>query len=167
VLARDTGILKCPSHVFLKPTRRASPARPLRKQQNRTPSTAAYRKADLQMAIRTPKGTEQKMERMLNAWQELAPDKSFGGMTLAQFQAAAAPSQQARERIDDLEDQLRQALADRDTADDAFLVKAQQAVAGVLADPTEGPDSALYEAFGYTRKSERKSGLTRKRSSTK
>ena len=33
---------------------------------------------------------------------------------------------------------------------------------GVLADPTEGPDSALYAAFGYTRTSERKSGLTRK-----
>jgi len=34
-------------------------------------------------------------------------------------------------------------------------------VNGVLADPTEGPDSSLYEAMGYTRKSERKSGLTR------
>jgi hypothetical protein len=34
---------------------------------------------------------------------------------------------------------------------------------GVLADPTEGPDSALYQAFSYTRKSERKTGLTRKR----
>jgi hypothetical protein len=33
----------------------------------------------------------------------------------------------------------------------------------VLSDPTEGPDSALYEAMGYTRKSERKSGLTRQR----
>ena len=36
-------------------------------------------------------------------------------------------------------------------------------MAGVLADPTEGPDSPLYEAFGYTRKSERRTGLTRKR----
>ena len=35
-------------------------------------------------------------------------------------------------------------------------------VAGVLADPTEGPDSATYEGMGYTRDSERKSGLTRK-----
>jgi hypothetical protein len=35
-------------------------------------------------------------------------------------------------------------------------------VNGVLADPEEGPDSPLYEAFGYTRASERKSGLTRK-----
>jgi hypothetical protein len=31
------------------------------------------------------------------------------------------------------------------------------------ADPTLGADSALYEAMGYTRRSERKSGLTRKR----
>ena len=37
-----------------------------------------------------------------------------------------------------------------------------QVVNGVLAGPTEGPDSALYAAFGYTRKSERKTGLTRK-----
>ena len=40
--------------------------------------------------------------------------------------------------------------------------QAQLVVAGVLADPTEGPDSSLYEAMGYTRKSERRSGLTRK-----
>jgi len=38
----------------------------------------------------------------------------------------------------------------------------QGVVAGVKADPTEGPDSSLLEAFGYTRKSERKSGLSRK-----
>ena len=99
---------------------------------------------------------------MLNAWETLAPNKSFGGMTLAQFQAAVQPAQTARQRIDDLEDQLKQAQADRDRADEDFLAKAQLVVAGVLADPTEGPDSALYEAFGYTRKSERKSGLSRK-----
>ena len=110
-----------------------------------------------------PKNNEQKMEKMLNAWQTLAPDKSFGGMTFAQFQSAAAPAQAARARIDDLEDQLKQALTDRDNADEAFLAKAQLVINGVLADPTEGADSALYEAMGYTRKSERKSGLTRKR----
>ncbi len=103
---------------------------------------------------------------MLNAWETLAPTKSFGGMTFAQFQAAIQPAQAARQRIDDLEDQLRQAQADRDRADADFLVKAQQVVAGVLADPTEDPDSALYEAMGYRRKSERKSGLTRKRNNT-
>lgn len=100
---------------------------------------------------------------MVNAWETLAPAKTFGGMTLAQFQAAVQPSRAAREQIEDLEDQLRQAQANRDRADEDFLAKAQLVVAGVLADPTEGPDSALYEAMGYKRKSERKSGLTRKR----
>src|SRR5215212_7988350 len=107
-----------------------------------------------------PKTNQEKMERMLNAWETLAPSKSFGGMTLAQFQAAAQPAQAARQRIDDLEDQLRQAQADRDRADEDFLARAQLVVAGVIGDPTEGPDSALYESMGYTRKSERKSGLT-------
>jgi len=100
---------------------------------------------------------------MINAWETLAPDKTFGGMTLAQFQAAVQPSQAARERIEDLEDQLSQALTNRDRADEDSLAKAQLVVNGVVGDPTEGPDSALYKAFGYTPKSERKSGLTRKR----
>jgi hypothetical protein len=103
------------------------------------------------------------MERMLNAWQTLAPDKTFGGMTRAQFEAAAAPARAARQRIEDLEDQMTQAIAARGQADEAFAAKAQLVVNGVLADPTEGPDSALYEAFGYTRRSERRSGLTRRR----
>ena len=110
-----------------------------------------------------PKYNEQRMERMMNAWETLAPAKSFGGMTLAQFQAAAEPAQTARQRIEELEDQHKQALTDRDDADEAFFEKAQLVVNGILADPTEGADSALYEAFGYTRRSERRSGLTRKR----
>jgi hypothetical protein len=110
----------------------------------------------------TPKNIEEKIERMLNAWRTLAPDKSFGGMTLAQFEAAAAPSKAARQNIVDLNDQLTAAMAARDEADVLLLAKAQLVVAGVLADPTEGADSALYERFGYTRKSARKTGLTRR-----
>jgi hypothetical protein len=110
-----------------------------------------------------PKGIEEKIERMINAWETLAPAKTFGGMTLAQFQSAVQPSRAARDQIEDLEDQLRQATINRDRADEDFLAKAQLVVSGVLADPTEGSDSALYEAMGYRRKSERKSGLTRKR----
>jgi len=114
----------------------------------------------------TPRDNQLKIDRMLNAWETLAPGKTFGGMTLAQFQAVAQPGQAARQRIEDLEDQLKQAITDREQADNAFLAKAQLVVNGVLADPTEGPDSALYEAMGYTRKSERRSGLTRKRNKT-
>jgi hypothetical protein len=110
----------------------------------------------------TPKSKDEKMERILNAWETLAPAKSFGGMTLDQFKAVAAPAQAARRRIADLDDQMTKAINDRDAADEVFGEKAQLVINGVLADPTEGPDSSLYEALGYTRKSERKSGLTRK-----
>jgi hypothetical protein len=103
------------------------------------------------------------MERMINAWRTLAPDKTFGGMTLAQFEAAAAPCRNSRQRIAQLEDQLTQEIATRERADDDFAAKARLVVAGVLADPTEGADSALYQAFGYTRESDRKTGLTRRK----
>jgi hypothetical protein len=111
----------------------------------------------------SPKTTEEKIARMLNAWRTLAPEKTFGGMTLAQFEAVAAPALDARRRIDDLDNQRAQISAERERADETFNDKAQLVVAGVLADPTEGADSALYEAFGYTRKSNRKSGLHRSR----
>jgi hypothetical protein len=83
-------------------------------------------------------------------------------MTFAQFETAVTPAKAARERIEDLQDQLTQALNQRDAADEAALAKIQLVVNGVLADPTEGPDGSLYEAMGCTRKSDRKSGLTRK-----
>jgi hypothetical protein len=110
-----------------------------------------------------PKKIEEKIEKMINGWRTLAPDKTFGGMTLAQFEAAAAPSRAARQKIGALETQLSEAYAERDSADEAFEAKAKLVVAGVRADPTEGDDSALYEAFGYTRDSERKTGLTRRK----
>lgn len=110
-----------------------------------------------------PKANEEKMIKMLNAWKTLAPTKSFGGMTLAEFEAIVNDSLEARVTVASLDDSRMQAIAMRDNYDTTFLQKAQLVVNGVLADPSEGDDSALYEAMGYIRKSARKSGLTRKR----
>jgi hypothetical protein len=110
---------------------------------------------------KSPKTTEEKIARMLNAWRTLAPGKTFGGMTLAQFEAIVAPALDARRRIEELDNQRAQVSAERERADEVFNAKAKLVVAGVLADPTEGADSALYGAFGYTRESEYKSGLHR------
>jgi hypothetical protein len=109
-----------------------------------------------------PKDAELKMEQMINAWETLAPTKKFGGMSLDEFKAFAVPCQESRRLIETLTDQLGAAINTRDAADEVIAEKEQLVVSGVLADPTEGPDSSIYEAFGYTRKSERKSGLTRK-----
>ena len=110
----------------------------------------------------SPKDIEEKLLKIINAWRTLAPEKSFGGMTVAQFEAACAPSTASRSLINELQNKLTEAIADRDAADENAMAKVQLVVAGVLADPTEGDDSPLYTAFGYTPRSQRKTGLTRK-----
>ena len=111
----------------------------------------------------SPKQIEEKIQEILNAWRDIVPNKTFGGMTLAQFEAKVKPSFDAREQVAKIENQLAQAINQRDDADEVSLDSVQLVVAGVVGDPTEGPNSPLYEAMGYTRKSERKTGLTRKK----
>ena len=111
---------------------------------------------------KAPKDAKAKIDEVVKAWESLAKTQSFGGMTLEQFKLAVKPSQDTRVILDDLDKQVTAALNARDTADQISLEKVQLAVNGVVGDPNYGPDSALYEAMGYVRKSERKSGLTRK-----
>jgi hypothetical protein len=115
----------------------------------------------------SPKRNKERLDKILNAWQTLAPDKSFGGMTPAQFKAKIKPSYDSRDRLVVLENQTRAEQATRDDADKESLAAAQAVVNGVKGDPTEGPDSDLYESFGYVRESEKKSGLTRRKKSPK
>lgn len=115
----------------------------------------------------SPKDNQSKIEKIRNAWKTLASDKSFGGMTYPQFEAATAPSYTTRQQLEDLDDQRTQLLTARADADEVSLTKVSLVVNGVRADPNFGDDSGLIEAMGYTRTSERKSGLTRKASSSK
>lgn len=109
------------------------------------------------------KSIKDKLDRIINSWQTLSAAKSFAGMTLEQFKTTVQPSYDAREELLALDEKVNAQMAARDTSDDASLRVAQMVVNAVLADPTEGPNSALYEGFGYKRKSERKTGLTRKK----
>jgi hypothetical protein len=108
-----------------------------------------------------PKDNLEKFNRVITGWQTLAQEKSFGGMTLAQFKTALQPSFDIRTEIERLEDELTSAKTRRDAADKESLRRVQLVVNGVYGDPEEGPDGDLYESFGYVRDSERKSGLTR------
>jgi hypothetical protein len=110
-----------------------------------------------------PKSTLDKLNNIIRGWETLAPDKSFGGMTLAQFKAKVKPSFDAREELRALESQTQAKQTERDNADEESLRAAQLVVNGVVGDPEEGPDGDLYESFGYTRTSQRKTGLTRKK----
>src|SRR5437868_15435562 len=111
----------------------------------------------------TPKKNEDKMLKVKNAWKNLAEEKTFGGMTLAQFETQVNASLAPRQRLDEIDDEKMEQQALRESEDEVTLGKIELVVAGIIADPAYGSDSALYEACGYVRKSERKSGLTRKK----
>jgi hypothetical protein len=100
---------------------------------------------------------------VLQAWKDLRPTKSFAGMTLVQFTAKVQPSLDARDAIDTLDNQIIAAADQRDTADVESMKQVNFVVNAVKGDPAEGEDGELYEAMGYIRKSERASGLTKKK----
>ncbi|MBI2929982.1 MAG: hypothetical protein HYY24_30355 [Verrucomicrobia bacterium] len=109
-----------------------------------------------------PKQMEGKINKVVGAWETLRADKSFAGMTLTQFKNKVRGSLDTRTTIDTLESQLTAARSARDDADKASNDAILLAVNAVKGDDAEGEDGELYEAMGYVRKSERKSGLTRK-----
>lgn|ERR1035437_8031327 len=115
--------------------------------------------------MQTPRKLAGKLDKVINAWKTLRPEKSIAGMTLAEFQAKAQPSLDVRNQIVTLRDQTtdsrtRRANSDRVTNDLLLLV-----VNAVKGDPQEGEDSPLYAAMGYVPKSSRRSGLSRKTNS--
>lgn len=108
------------------------------------------------------KNTAEKALQVISAWETIAPDSVFGGMTLAQFKERVKPSLDRRDELTTLKAQKTAARDGRDDADKATRRFVEMVVHGVVADPGHGSDSALLEAMGYIRKSERRSGLTRK-----
>ncbi len=79
------------------------------------------------------------------------------------LKAKVKPSFDARDTIAALEHQMTSAIDQREDADIETTRLATLVVNSVKGDPGFGEDSDLYEAMGYVRKSERKTGLTRKK----
>ena len=104
----------------------------------------------------------ERRKHFIHAWRELAAEESFGGMTVAEFEAATAEMETVRKRIITVETTLTGLRMDRDRADQAARELFIQVAHGVRGNLSYGEDSALYRGMGYVRKSERKSGLRRK-----
>jgi len=72
------------------------------------------------------------------------------------------PSLDARTTIESLDHQMTAAADQRDDADAVSMDTVKLVVAAVKGDPAETAKGELYEAMGFVRESEGKSGLTRK-----
>lgn len=108
-----------------------------------------------------PKIVGDHLEAVISGWEDHAADASFSGLTLAQFKTKVKPSLDTRAVIEDLDLQRDGARVDRENADVTSEEIAANVVNSVKGDTNFGENSALYASFGYIRKDDRKSGLTR------
>lgn len=111
------------------------------------------------------KGLE-KLEETELGWEQLAPADTFFGKTLADYRARVQLSRDARTLIASLEQQLQTAKNECKDVDKVNLALEKNVAKAIAGDVRYGDDSDLYEATGRVRKSERKSGLTRKKNGT-
>ena len=112
-----------------------------------------------------PAAALERLDTFIAAWKKLRASKAFAGLTPDQFETQKiAPCRQARATVVDLDNQMKAALNRRDDLDMAALEAMSLVVNAVKGDPAEGENGDLYEAMGFVRKSERRSGLARKKS---
>jgi hypothetical protein len=112
--------------------------------------------------MQTPQSNLVRISSVINAWQNLRPGKSFAGMTLDGYKRVVQRSLDSRARIAELEALLVAERAVRDEADRVSMPATRRTVEGVMGDPEEGADGALYEAMGFVRVSENRRGLVRR-----
>ena len=110
---------------------------------------------------KNPTRIVRKVEEVSTAWERIAPKAEFGGMNLADFQAAVGDFA-TRSRAAELEAELSANIVRRAAADTATNEKVKLVVNSVKGHPTYGENSDLYRAMGYVTVDDRATGLTRK-----
>ena len=96
----------------------------------------------------------------VSAWSQLAPEESFGGMTLAQFSASTEAAMTARVDIANAKALLSSLIGQRLLADDELRKALRMVSNGVRANPQYGENGTLYRAMGFVPTGERKTGKT-------
>lgn len=104
-----------------------------------------------------------KLEETEASWGTHAAGEKFFNMSLADYTAVVQAARDADALVADLSRQLEAAKNRRKDALKTALALELNVAKGIAGDSKHGEDSDLYEATGRVRKSERKTGLTRKK----
>jgi len=116
--------------------------------------------------MKAPKFLANKLDKVINAWKTLRPEKTLAGMTVAQFETQVKPSVDTRTEIATLRDQTTDSRTRRINSDQATNDLLLLVVNAVKGDPAEGENGPLYAAMGYVPKNQRRSGLSRNANTT-
>ena len=109
------------------------------------------------------KTVEDRTLEVMGAWERMRARKRFYGLTLDEYKVRAKPFLDACAEIKALEEQLTHAVSRRDAAARALTDVTQGVVNSVKGDPAEGENGELYAAMGFIPKSQRATGLVRRR----
>lgn len=104
--------------------------------------------------------------QFIAAWRKFAPEATFAGRTLAQFEVETLEPINVRSLMVEAKVHVAGLMRDRDRADAAMSLKLLMVSNAVQGNEAYGPDSNLYTAMGYVAASVRKSGLVRKKANT-
>jgi hypothetical protein len=112
------------------------------------------------------KRIRERATKINDAWRQGAPDAKFMNIGQADFQAGLEGAAAADQEVADAQAQLDMKRSARDGKYAALNQQTVKVREGVEGTAEHGADSQLYGAMGFTRASERASGLTRKTKKT-
>ena len=109
------------------------------------------------------KKIRERVTKMNTAWTQSSSLVAFKGITQSAFQAKIQAAAAVEQEYADLLAQAKMKADERDSlyqelSDDSVNIRD-----GVEGHADFGPEHPMYEAMGFTRPSQRKSGLTRKK----
>ena len=102
-----------------------------------------------------------KRAQFLSSWAEYAQDKSFAGMTLAEFEATSQEPFDVRKDLADARTKAKGLILERDKADETINEDFVLIAHAIRADKAFGEDCPFYRSLGFVPKSERKTGRRR------
>jgi hypothetical protein len=97
-----------------------------------------------------------KRAQFLSSWEEYAQNKSFAGMTLAEFEVKSKEPLDVRKDLGDARTKVSGLILKRDKADDSLNEDLILIAHAIRADTELGEDCPLYRSLGFVPKSERK-----------
>lgn len=95
--------------------------------------------------------------KIIKAWSLHRPQKSYGGLSLEDFQKLVAPSGDSRAEAALHDEKAAEAKLRMKDADTLARKYVQRVVNGVKCDPEDGEDGELYTAMGYVPRAVRNS----------
>jgi len=116
----------------------------------------------MQTFRKNPGRVVKRVEKILSAWQSQAPEDSFYGMSLQEFEDVVRSAKEVRERLEVLKRETLALIHNRALLDKKCHALANGVVFAVRADPQHGANSPLYSLMGYVLESDKTTGPSAK-----